>query len=213
MTLAAHAPADHGMDMVNPAAEEAGPPARYRPTLPSIRSRRKSAWPLCRAYSSIMCTSTSRRTSPRFPTTSRSWCLSNILLRERDLGPPSVPCLGDNAGVGHGASEISVGVGVGPEMPRHVPPGHPQPEPRLLHAGHVAHQPQQRRVGRLYGATGQGGGIQASALELERQALVAQVPGERGALALDPPAVRGSSSGWTNMADQLKRRAGSSLTD
>src|SRR5215218_1660286 len=32
----------------------------YWPTRPSIRSRRKSAWPLWRAYSSIMCTSTSR---------------------------------------------------------------------------------------------------------------------------------------------------------
>jgi hypothetical protein len=32
-------------------------PARmtYRPTVPSTSSRIKSAWPLCRAYSSIMC--------------------------------------------------------------------------------------------------------------------------------------------------------------
>src|SRR6266571_1311892 len=32
----------------------------YWPTRPSMRSRRKSAWPMCRAYSSIMCTSASR---------------------------------------------------------------------------------------------------------------------------------------------------------
>jgi hypothetical protein len=29
--------------------------AGYSPVTPSIRSRSRSAWPLCRAYSSIMC--------------------------------------------------------------------------------------------------------------------------------------------------------------
>src|SRR5215510_9953346 len=32
----------------------------YVPTTPSITSRSRSAWPLCRAYSSIICTSTQR---------------------------------------------------------------------------------------------------------------------------------------------------------
>jgi hypothetical protein len=51
---------------------------RYSPSRPSIRSRSRSAWPLCRAYSSTMCTSTQRSDiGPRkgsgiFPATSRS---------------------------------------------------------------------------------------------------------------------------------------------
>ena len=41
----------------------------YSPERPSIDSRRRSAWPLCRAYSSIMWTSTQRRLRgrPRLP--------------------------------------------------------------------------------------------------------------------------------------------------
>ena len=37
-----------------------GSPTGYSPTAPSIASRSRSAWPLCRAYSSIMCTSNQR---------------------------------------------------------------------------------------------------------------------------------------------------------
>lgn len=50
---------DAGRVAVGQAAEAgAGPPLkslRYSPVLPSIRSRSRSAWPLWRAYSSIMC--------------------------------------------------------------------------------------------------------------------------------------------------------------
>ena len=35
------------------------------PVTPSMRSRIRSAWPLCRAYSSIMCTYTQRRLKVR----------------------------------------------------------------------------------------------------------------------------------------------------
>jgi len=40
----------------------------YSPERPSIDSRRRSAWPLCRAYSSIRCTSSSRTAMASFPT-------------------------------------------------------------------------------------------------------------------------------------------------
>lgn len=138
--------------------------------------------------------------------------LRHVSLRECDLGAPCVPRLCDNLGVGHRAVEVPVGVGVGSEVPRYVLPGHPQPEPRLFHVGHVAHQPQQRQVGGLDGTTGQVGGVQAGALELQCQVLVTQVTNERGALPLEPPVGPGASSGWTNMSDQPKLRARSSST-
>src|SRR5206468_4257269 len=52
-------------------------PAGYWPTRPSIRSRMRSAWPLCRAYSSIVWIRTSRsgigsRSSSPVPWMSRS---------------------------------------------------------------------------------------------------------------------------------------------
>ncbi len=51
----------HG-DLIRPSTDGAVAGAGgYWPTRPSIRSRSRSAWPLCRAYSSIMCTITSRR--------------------------------------------------------------------------------------------------------------------------------------------------------
>jgi hypothetical protein len=40
----------------------------YAPVVPSIRSRTRSAWPLCRAYSSIMCTRIHRREMLEPPT-------------------------------------------------------------------------------------------------------------------------------------------------
>ena len=49
---------------LNAINEHGGPRSNgdpYWPTRPSIRSRSRSAWPMCLAYSSIMCTSTSRR--------------------------------------------------------------------------------------------------------------------------------------------------------
>lgn len=45
-------------------------PARHWPTLPSTHSRSRSAWPQCRAYSSIRCTSSSRTAIRRSPTRS-----------------------------------------------------------------------------------------------------------------------------------------------
>ena len=73
-------------------------PVYYWPTWPSIRSRSRSAWPQWRAYSSIMCTSTSRRGS----SCRRAWCPGpqvrsrDVALRVADLVAPGGPRLGDH---------------------------------------------------------------------------------------------------------------------
>ena len=95
----------------------------YWPVRPSMRSRRRSAWPQCRAYSSIMWTTISRSStrSPSGPTSVAEVVVPLVdLAGVRDLGAPRLPGLGDHRVVGHGAVEVEVAVLRRLERPREL---------------------------------------------------------------------------------------------
>ena len=114
----------------------------YWPTRPSMRSRNRSAWPLWRAYSSIMWTMSSQR--DRLPGTvppdEAEIGVTSELLGEGDLVVPCSPGILDNRLIGHGAVEVTIGLDVGLVASGYVLAREPLPEPLPLDIGHVAHQ-------------------------------------------------------------------------
>jgi hypothetical protein len=77
-----------------------------------------------------MCRRTSRRNVALLTDDLKVGSLGHVALREGDLVAPGLPRLGDHIGVGHGAPEVSVGLIVGPVVPRHLLLGHAQAELR-----------------------------------------------------------------------------------
>ncbi len=154
-----------------------------------MRSRRRSAWPQCRAYSAICATRISRsRTSapsgPRSETPAfrvpRSATPRHQPVGELHLGPPLPPGVVHDRRVGDRTVPVAVAVLVGAvQLGRVVAGHHPAEVPLLL--GQVPHQPEQGHRGRRYGSSGELLGIQARALHLQGEAVVAQGVEQRAA--------------------------------
>ena len=166
-----------------------------------MRSRSRSACPLWRAYSSIMCTSSSRSEtgspSESCPTKSRpcswmNWPANAVSSRHAAHASP-------DGRVGHRAVEVAVRVGLGLVAPGHVVPGEPAAEPGPFHLGHVPDQAEQRHRGRLHRTPGQLPGVEPIARHPQRQRLVAQELVKRRPLVSQPePPSRGSEAGSRN---------------
>ena len=171
-----------------------GAPVRggcYWPTRPSMRSRSRSACPLWRAYSSIMCTSSSRSEtgspSESQPTKPRSW--SRVNCSAKAISSRHAACASSDDGrVGDRPVEVGVGVGVGLVPLWYVEPGEPAAEPGAFHLGHVPDQAEQGHRGRFHGPAGQLPGVQPGALQLQRQPLAAQELVQRRPLVPQPRA-------------------------
>ena len=110
---------------------------RYWPTLPSIRSRRKSAWP---SVPGVFLDHVHEHLAERDDAVILA--LAGLLggdvetrrlrdepLGEPDLRSPRIPGLRDHVGVGHGAVEVAAPIVVRAVVPSHVLPGHHLPEP------------------------------------------------------------------------------------
>ena len=155
-----------------------------------MHSRSRSAWPQCRAYSSIMCTTMSRRKCPSAPTKPRSSVSADEPLGELHLRPPGRPGLGHHLGITDRAVEVLGGLALGTVVLRHLLAGHPDPEPDLLHPGHVADQAQQGHRGRRHRAPGELLRAEVGALQLQGQPVVAEVVQQHRPLAVLRRAVR-----------------------
>ena len=87
-------------------------PVSYCPTRPSIRSRRKSAWPQCRAYSSIIWISISRRVlcspSPQGAPRTQIAGRDDEVFGKSDLRRASGPGVRDYRRVAYGAVQVAV---------------------------------------------------------------------------------------------------------
>ena len=131
-------------------------PGRQSPTAPSTHSRRRSACPLWRAYSSIMCTSTQRcdtdaRVRPvgQSRSTSRSSAAATTRL-----------CAHSSANVAKSSAtdrvvdevEVAVGILVAPVAVGRVLASEHVAEPVTLDVGHVAHEAEQRHRRRRHRA-------------------------------------------------------------
>jgi hypothetical protein len=121
------------------------------PTVPSIRSRSRSAWPLWRAYSSIMWIMI-QRSENSFPPVGTGDIQrrgrSGPLLRTGAFGPPGLECLRRIGAVD--VVEVGVRVVVGVVVPRDLLTAQHHLEPLLLPLRHVPDQAQQRQLGRRY---------------------------------------------------------------
>ena len=147
---------------------------------------------MCRAYSSIRPTSTSRSDSSPSPAAVQvqgivagdveTRSLGHETRREVHLRVPCVPGRRHHLGVGSSAVEVTVAVGVGAEQPGHVLSRHQHPERRALHLGEMAHQAQERHRRRLDRTTRHVLGIQARALHLQGESLTAHGLDQRRAL-------------------------------
>ena len=155
----------------------------YWPTRPSIRSRSRSACPRCRAYSSTMCTITSRSATvdPSFigRRTSRSGESSTYCWAKATSSRQARHASATTAGSGTAPAQSASATSFRPVPRRRVRLGHHPPEPVALHVGHVPDQAEQRHSGRRYRAAGKLLRVEAVALHLQRQPVGAQVVEQR----------------------------------
>ena len=150
-----------------------------------MASRRRSAWPLWRAYSSIMWTSTQRSETRsrlrRDPTSSSDVEGGGDVSRRRALGRKVRECVVDIGGVD--VVEVAVGVRrVVVEARRGVLARHDPLEPVPLHLGHVPDESQQREPRRRHRAGPELLGRQPLALHEQRRPVVLEPRVEHRAL-------------------------------
>ena len=154
------------------------------PTVPSTSSRMRSAWPLWRAYSSIMWSMIQRRLtgSPRRTPVASSDSAAASMARglialaapRREVGRP--------VGVGH-QLEVAVGVLVVVVVERRgVLAGQHATEPAPLDLGHVAHEAVEAEQRARDGPRDEPGAVEPLALQLERRPVEVEPLPQRRAL-------------------------------
>ncbi len=174
-------------------ARSAASPRRWRtdhaPVLPSIDSRIRSACPLCRAYSSIMCTRIQRRLipSPVFRRRRSAMSSSDGGGGDHQVGGLDEPVEERPQLLGRrtrSAVPVPVVVGVPVdvvERRRRRSPGQGDAEPPVLDVGHVLEHPAEGQVGRRQRGV-QLLGVQALGLHPQGVALPLEHGQQRGAL-------------------------------
>ena len=186
--------------------------AGYWPTRPSMRSRRKSAWPLCRRVFLDHVDDDLTQCDRAFAVVTGDPQVRGAgheVLGERDLGPPGGPGPGHHGRVGNRVVEVRIGPLPGAVQAGRVLAGQGPAEPAPLGFGQVTDQAKQRQVGRRDRPAGHRRLVQARAFQLQREPPVAEISGQDGALVTAGRcAGPGVVSGATNMSHQPNFRPG-----
>jgi hypothetical protein len=107
------------------------------------------------------------------------------LFGKGDLVVPCGPGFVHDCLIPNGTIEVAVRLSVGLIPIGYALAGEPLPEPLTFDFGQVPNQTKQRNRRRLNRAASELSGIQTLALELQREALAAQVFGQRGTLVAE----------------------------